>query len=101
VGLAFAGTDDMRDSPASMKAAERVVARPVRRRGEVGVAGALVRILLAVEGADALGGDQWLQYRTPDFERIGAMARPLVIDGRNLGSAGYTADSNTSSRQAA
>jgi UDPglucose 6-dehydrogenase len=28
---------------------------------------------------------EWLQYRTPDFDRIrDAMARPLIIDGRNL-----------------
>ena len=40
----------------------------------------------AVAGAHALVVmTEWLQYRTPDFERIREMmVRPLVIDGRNL-----------------
>ena len=40
----------------------------------------------AAKEADALVVvTEWLQYRTPDFERIrGLMRRPLVIDGRNL-----------------
>jgi UDPglucose 6-dehydrogenase len=40
----------------------------------------------AVDGADALViVTEWLQYRTPDFDRIKDLLRtPLIIDGRNL-----------------
>jgi UDPglucose 6-dehydrogenase len=40
----------------------------------------------ALQGAEALViVTEWLVYRNPDFSRIKSMlARPLVIDGRNL-----------------
>jgi UDPglucose 6-dehydrogenase len=40
----------------------------------------------AVDGADALiVVTDWNQFRHPDFQRIKAgLARPIVIDGRNL-----------------
>ena len=40
----------------------------------------------AIEGADALViVTEWLVYRNPDFDRIKQLlARPLIIDGRNL-----------------
>jgi len=97
-GLAFkAGTDDMRESPA-IPLVEGLLgggARVVAHDPHAGAAararfGARVSLVddpyCAVKGAHALVVvTEWLQYRTPDFERIrGLMARPLVIDGRNL-----------------
>jgi UDPglucose 6-dehydrogenase len=40
----------------------------------------------AVEGAAALAiVTEWLEYRNPDFERIGqALSHRLIVDGRNL-----------------
>jgi len=40
----------------------------------------------AITGADALViVTEWLVYRNPDFDRMRSLlARPLVIDGRNL-----------------
>jgi UDPglucose 6-dehydrogenase len=40
----------------------------------------------AIAGADALVVmTEWLVYRNPDFERMRTLlARPLVLDGRNL-----------------
>ena len=97
-GLAFkAGTDDMRDSPAIplveglLGAGARVVAHdPHAAAAARARFGARVSLVddpyCAVKDAHALVVvTEWLQYRTPDFERIrGLMARPLVIDGRNL-----------------
>jgi UDPglucose 6-dehydrogenase len=97
-GLAFkAGTDDMRGSPAIplidglLEGNARVVAHDphagVEARKRFGARVALVDDpYCALKGASALVVvTEWLQYRTPDFDRIrSAMARPLVIDGRNL-----------------
>lgn len=102
-GLAFkANTDDLRESPALtlldqlLAAGARVVAHdPVampatRRRYAAAVAdGALVLAASAyeaAEGADALVvATDWHEYRHPNFARLhAALARPLVVDGRNL-----------------
>jgi UDPglucose 6-dehydrogenase len=97
-GLAFkAETDDMRESPAIPLV-----------RGLLD-AGAIVKVhdpkamesarmffgdrvtyapdlYLAADGASALViVTEWLVYRNPDFERLKkALAKPLIIDGRNL-----------------
>ena len=90
-------TDDMRESPAIplieglLSGGARVVAHDPHA-GEQARARFGSRIMLvddpycAAKDADALVVvTEWLQYRTPDFERIrGLMRRPLVIDGRNL-----------------
>lgn len=97
-GLAFKPqTDDMRESPALtlieslLEAGATVVAHdPVampearRRLGD--------RIAYTESNYDALTGadalvvvTDWNQFRHPDFERIkSSLARPIVIDGRNL-----------------
>jgi UDPglucose 6-dehydrogenase len=97
-GLAFKPqTDDMRESPALtlieslLEAGATVVAHdPVampeakRRLGDrVGYADSNYD---ALDGADALVVvTDWNQFRHPDFERIKtSLARPIVIDGRNL-----------------
>jgi UDPglucose 6-dehydrogenase len=97
-GLAFkAGTDDLRESPALplldglLEAGAEVRAHDPRalRRAQA-TYGDRVRWVedpyAALEGASALVVvTEWLQYRTPDFERMrGLMRRPLIVDGRNL-----------------
>jgi UDPglucose 6-dehydrogenase len=97
-GLAFkAETDDMRESPAipliegllergatvlahdphAMDTARDVFADRVTFARDP---------YAAAHGASALiVVTEWLVYRTPDFERLRAeLARPLVVDGRNL-----------------
>ncbi|MFL5917264.1 MAG: UDP-glucose dehydrogenase family protein [Gaiellaceae bacterium] len=95
LGLAFkAGTDDMREAP-SLVLTSRLLAEgaevrawdPVARPGEL-MKGAVLcdSVLDAVTGADAaVIVTEWDELRglaTPDVRD--AMARPLIIDGRNL-----------------
>lgn len=97
-GLSFkAGTDDMRDSPA-IPLVEGLLARGAIVRVHDPKAGPHARRIFgdrvthcddayaALEGASALViVTEWLQYRTPDFDRIRSLlARPIVVDGRNL-----------------
>jgi UDPglucose 6-dehydrogenase len=95
LGLAFkAGTDDMREAPsivlASRLAAEGAEVRgwdPVAKPGEL-IKGAILcdSVLEAVTGADAaVIVTEWDELRGLATEEVrAAMARPLVIDGRNL-----------------
>ena len=95
LGLAFkAGTDDMREAP-SIVLASRLLAEgaevrawdPVARPGEL-LKGAVLceSVLEAVTGADAaVVVTEWDELRglaRPEVRE--AMARPLIIDGRNL-----------------
>jgi UDPglucose 6-dehydrogenase len=95
LGLAFkAGTDDMREAP-SIVLASRLLAEgaevrawdPVAKPGEL-LKGATLcdSVLEAVTGADAaVIVTEWDELRglaSPDVRD--AMARPLIIDGRNL-----------------
>jgi UDPglucose 6-dehydrogenase len=95
LGLAFkAGTDDMREAP-SLVLASRLLAEgaevrawdPVARPGEL-MKGAVLydTVLDAVRGADAaVIVTEWDELRglaSPETRE--AMARPLIIDGRNL-----------------
>ena len=95
LGLAFkAGTDDMREAP-SLVLASRLLAEgaevrawdPVARPGEL-MKGAVLSdtVLDAVRGADAaVIVTEWEELRelaSPETRE--AMARPLIIDGRNL-----------------
>jgi UDPglucose 6-dehydrogenase len=95
LGLAFkAGTDDMREAP-SLVLASRLLAEgaevrawdPVARPGEL-MKGAVLceSVLEAVSGADAaVIVTEWDELRgLASAEVRGAMARPLIIDGRNL-----------------
>jgi UDPglucose 6-dehydrogenase len=99
-GLAFKpNTDDMRDAPS------RVIAAELSRRGAAlraydpvampeaaRVMGDLPRLSFvkhqgeALEGADALVVvTEWKEFRNPDFDHLKAvMKQPLVFDGRNL-----------------
>jgi UDPglucose 6-dehydrogenase len=95
LGLAFkAGTDDMREAPsivlASRLHAEGAEVRawdPVARPGDL-IKGALIcdSALEAVTGADAaVIVTEWPELKAltgPEYRD--AMARPLIIDGRNL-----------------
>ena len=97
-GLAFkAGTDDMRASPAItvieslLEAGAEVLAHdPKARETARRIFGDRVALLedpyAVADGASALVIiTEWLMYRTPDFDRLRtAMARPLIVDGRNL-----------------
>jgi UDPglucose 6-dehydrogenase len=95
LGLAFkAGTDDMREAP-SLVLASRLLAEgaevrawdPVARPGEL-MKGAVLydTVLDAVSGADAaVIVTEWDELRglaSPEIRD--AMARPLIIDGRNV-----------------
>jgi UDPglucose 6-dehydrogenase len=95
LGLAFkAGTDDMREAP-SLVLASRLLAEgaevrawdPVARPGEL-MKGAVLcdSVLEAVNGADAaVIVTEWEELRGLATEQVrDAMARPLIIDGRNL-----------------
>jgi UDPglucose 6-dehydrogenase len=97
-GLAFkAETDDMRESPA-LPLLDGILAAGGTIRAHdpkaVEVARGLYgdRISYASDPYEALAGadalvvvTEWLVYRNPDFERMRALlARPLVVDGRNL-----------------
>jgi UDPglucose 6-dehydrogenase len=95
LGLAFkAGTDDMREAP-SLVLASRLLAEgaevrawdPVARPGEL-MKGAVLcdSVLDAVSGADAaVIVTEWDELRgLASADVRDAMARPLIIDGRNL-----------------
>jgi len=97
-GLAFkAGTDDIRESPAiplidGLLARGATVVAHDPQAGEAARRRFGHRVQLTAEPYHAATDasalvivTEWLQYRTPDFDRIrDAMARPLIIDGRNL-----------------
>src|SRR5204863_6574889 len=101
LGLAFkAGTDDMREAPslvlASRLRAEGAEVRawdPVARPGEL-MKGVILceSVLEAVSGADAaVIVTEWEELRgLASAEVRDAMARPLIIDGRNLLDPGET-----------
>jgi UDPglucose 6-dehydrogenase len=97
-GLAFkAETDDMRESP-SIPLVRSLLGHGVQVRAHDPKAMESARMFFgdtigyardpydAIEGADALViVTEWLVYRNPDFARIKQLlARPLIIDGRNL-----------------
>jgi len=97
-GLAFkAGTDDVRESPAIPLIEGLLAAGATVRAHDPRAVEAARHIFgnrityspdpyAATEGAEALVVvTEWLMYRTPDFDRLRSLlARPLVIDGRNL-----------------
>jgi UDPglucose 6-dehydrogenase len=102
-GLAFKPqTDDLRESPALvlvdelLAAGARVavhdpVAMPAAQgRYDAAVADGRLRFATssydALDAADALViATDWNEYRHPNFERIAAaLARPVIVDGRNL-----------------
>jgi UDPglucose 6-dehydrogenase len=97
-GLAFkAETDDMRESPAlplidGVLAAGGTVRVHDPKAMEVARGLYGDRIGYASDPYDAIAGadalvivTEWLLYRNPDVERMRALlARPLVLDGRNL-----------------
>jgi UDPglucose 6-dehydrogenase len=101
-GLAFkAQTDDMRESPA-IDLIEALLAGGATVRAHDPGAHETARHIFgdriayaermydAVEGADALAiVTEWLEFRNPDFARMKKlMARPIIVDGRNLYDAG-------------
>jgi UDPglucose 6-dehydrogenase len=97
-GLTFkARTDDLRESPslalidALLDAGARVTAHdPVALPHARALFGD--RVAFAEHGYDAAAGadalavlTDWNEYRHPDLARLrGALARPIVVDGRNL-----------------
>jgi UDPglucose 6-dehydrogenase len=97
-GLAFkAETDDVRESPAVALVGQLLAAGATVRVHDPAAMAAARRLLgervtYAGTAYDALAGaaalvivTEWLEYRTPDFERIKrALSRPLIVDGRNL-----------------
>jgi UDPglucose 6-dehydrogenase len=97
-GLAFkAETDDVRDSPALVLVEELLRAgAKVQVHDPAAVETARRhlgdRVTYGAHAYDALAGaaalaivTEWLEYRNPDFDRIkGLLARPLIVDGRNL-----------------
>jgi len=97
-GLAFkADTDDIRESPAlalveallEAGAAVQVhdpAAGPTARRHLDGRVQWAEHAYGALEGAEALAiVTEWREYRSPDFRHIKRLlARPLIVDGRNL-----------------
>ena len=97
-GLAFkADTDDVRDSPALalvealLEAGAEVrvhdpAALPTARRYLDGRVQWAEHAYGALEGAEALAiVTEWREYRSPDFQEIKRrLARPLIVDGRNL-----------------
>jgi UDPglucose 6-dehydrogenase len=97
-GLAFkAGTDDIRESPAIplvegllQRGAQVTAHDPHAAANARERFGARIEIAAdpyeALSGADALViVTEWLQYRTPNFDRMRQLLRrPLIIDGRNL-----------------
>jgi len=95
LGLAFkAGTDDLREAP-SLVLASRLLAEgaevrawdPVARPGELMKGATLCdSVLEAVSGADAaVIVTEWDELRRLASKQVReAMARPLIIDGRNL-----------------
>jgi len=97
-GLAFkAETDDMRESPAIPLIEGILRANGVVRAHDPKAIESAREIFGdrlyyardpydAVAGADALViVTEWLVYRNPDFDRLKSLlARPLIIDGRNL-----------------
>lgn len=105
-GLAFKpNTDDMREAP-SLVTIEGLLARGARVLAHDPVAMDEARHHLgerveyvdtnydALAGADALViHTEWHPYRSPDFPRmVASMARPLVLDGRNLYKPEYMAE---------
>lgn len=97
-GLAFKPkTDDVRDAPAIaliqalLKDGAAVAAHDPRALGTArAVLGERVSYCddayAALDGADALlVCTEWMEYRSPDFERMrAAMRQPLIFDGRNI-----------------
>jgi UDPglucose 6-dehydrogenase len=97
-GLAFkAGTDDIRESPAIplvegllQRGAQVTAHDPHAAANARERFGARIAVVAdpyeALSGADALViVTEWLQYRTPNFDRMRQLLRrPLIIDGRNL-----------------
>jgi hypothetical protein len=97
-GLSFKpNTDDMREAP-SLVTIEGLLERGARVVAHDPVASGEARhhlgdrIEYVTNNYDALGGaealvihTEWYPYRRPDFARMrAAMARPLILDGRNL-----------------
>jgi UDPglucose 6-dehydrogenase len=99
-GLAFKpGTDDLREAPSEVLigmltaagatvVAHDPVAMPAARRqhGQQRGLAFAVDALDAVDGADALLiATEWAEYRHTDWAGVHArMARPIVLDGRNI-----------------
>ncbi|MEP0845234.1 MAG: UDP-glucose/GDP-mannose dehydrogenase family protein [Phycisphaerae bacterium] len=97
-GLAFKPkTDDVRDAPAIsliqalLNDGAAVAAHDPRALGTARtVLGERVSFCddayAALDGADALlVCTEWMEYRSPDFERMrNAMRQPLIFDGRNI-----------------